>query len=242
MLADFVFQSNDMAKGKQSRDPLTLGLHGGIVLVASVVTLGTWHWGLLGLTAVHLAIDFAKSFAPKRLWAFLADQGLHLVTLAAVALWLPGLWAGGLWATGGWPAGWFADPLWTQPLWAPALMALVAGIILATRAGGFAVGLLMQDHADGAPPDGLPKGGATIGVLERGLVFLLVLAGQPGGVGFLIAAKSVLRFSTTASDRSASEYVIIGTLASFGWALATAWATIALLAHLPPIGIPPVSP
>ena len=74
---------------------------------------------------------------------------------------------------------------------------------------------------------------------ERGLIFLLLMVGQPTGVGFLIAAKSVLRFDTTAKDQSAGEYVIIGTLASFGWALLCAYGTLALLAHLPPLGILP---
>jgi len=31
--------------------------------------------------------------------------------------------------------------------------------------------------------------------------------------------------------------VIIGTLAPFGWAMAAAWATVAMLELLPPIGI-----
>lgn len=58
-----------------------------------------------------------------------------------------------------------------------------------------------------------------IGLLERGLIFALILLGQPGGVGLLIAAKSILRFGAVKDDRALSEYVIIGTLASFAWAL-----------------------
>ena len=53
----------------------------------------------------------------------------------------------------------------------------------------------------------------------------------------MIAAKSILRFNELArdaSDRRASEYVIIGTLASFAWAIATAWATAAALRALAP--------
>jgi hypothetical protein len=47
----------------------------------------------------------------------------------------------------------------------------------------------------------------------------MVLFGQAQGVGLLIAAKSILRFGAVKDDRRLSEYVIIGTLASFGWAL-----------------------
>ena len=65
---------------------------------------------------------------------------------------------------------------------------------------------------------------------------------QAAGIGFLIAAKSVLRFETTSKDQKAGEYVIIGTLASFGWALLFGYATRALLADLPPLGILPANP
>ena len=91
-----------------------------------------------------------------------------------------------------------APQLWSQGLWAaypriPPLMALAAGAIVATRAGGFAVGMLMEPFA-AATRHGLPGGGQVIGNLERGLIFLLMLTGQAQGIGFLIAAKSVLRF------------------------------------------------
>ena len=69
-----------------------------------------------------------------------------------------------------------------------------------------------------------------------------VLSFRTATIGFLIAAKSVLRFDTASRDTRAGEYVIIGTLASFGWALVAAYATLALMAALPPIGFPSVSP
>jgi hypothetical protein len=68
---------------------------------------------------------------------------------------------------------------------------------------------------------GWHKGGQYIGWLERILVMLLVLMEQPNGIGFLIAAKSILRFGEIkdASQRKVAEYIIIGTFLSFGWAL-----------------------
>jgi hypothetical protein len=48
-------------------------------------------------------------------------------------------------------------------------------------------------------------------------------------VAFLIAAKSILRFGTVQKDRAASEYVIVGTLASVGWSMVTAAILLALL-------------
>ena len=45
--------------------------------------------------------------------------------------------------------------------------------------------------------------------------------GEPTGIGFLIAAKSILRFAEIkdAIQRKVAEYTIIGTFLSFGWAL-----------------------
>jgi len=50
---------------------------------------------------------------------------------------------------------------------------------------------------------------------------LLLLMDQPNGIGFLIAAKSILRFGEIkdASQRKVAEYIIIGTFVSFAWAL-----------------------
>ena len=67
-------------------------------------------------------------------------------------------------------------------------------------------------------------GGKWIGLLERALIFVLIMAAEFQAIGFLIAAKSILRFQY-AKERSHSETVIIGTLASFGWAIVISLAT-----------------
>lgn len=226
-LADFVFQTRWIALNKR-RFPVLL-LHGAIVLATAQGALGRVDaWELLALALLHVAVDAVKARLPAPgLGAFLADQGAHLAAIAALAALRPDLWAGGLWHGA-------AD--------LPGLMAALAGAILTTRAGGFAVGLLMRPWADVELPVGLTNGGALIGFLERGLIFLLVMVDQAAGIGFLIAAKSVLRFETTSKDQRAGEYVIIGTLASFGWALIFAYATRELMASLPPIEIGTAAP
>lgn len=229
VVADFVLQTGYVALNKR-RAPVLL-LHGAIVLLTAQAALGRVDlWELPVLATLHAAIDWLKArFASSGLAAFLADQGAHLALLIALAAWRPDLWAGGFWAALG------AD-------WLPAAMVLVAGAILATRAGGFAVGMLMAPWADDDLPKGLTNGGKLIGLLERGLIFVLVMVDQPAGIGFLVAAKSVLRFETTSKDQRAGEYVIIGTLASFGWALIAAYATRLLMAALPPLGILAANP
>ena len=224
VLADFVLQTKHMAGAK--RHPGWLGLHGAIVGVTAMAATGSASVWILALVAAHLVIDLAKSFAPRGVTAFLVDQAAHGATILALALWQPGLVAGGLWG---------AFPL------LPPLMALAAGLVLATRGGGYMVGLLMEPWADQAP-EGLKRGGWLIGQLERGLILVLVLTGQAEGIGFLIAAKSVLRFSDTKDDRKISEYVIIGTLASVAWAIFAAGLTQILLNALPALGIPDLTP
>ena len=229
VLADFVFQTGWMVANK--RRMAGLAAHSTVVLVTAVVVTGGLGWGLLWLSASHLVIDAVKTRIRGGLGPFLLDQAAHLGTILALALWQPRLWAEGLWAG--------YDFL-------PPLMLVTAGALMATRAGGFVIGLLMEPFAAKLPDkinaESLPGAGRAIGQLERGLIFALVLLGQPGAVGFLIAAKSILRFGAIKDDRALSEYVIIGTLASFGWALIAAYATLAGLSHLAPLGILPVAP
>jgi Protein of unknown function (DUF3307) len=242
VLADFVFQTNWMVANK--RNPVALVAHIGVVLLMAIACIGALHPALFALAAAHMALDAAKTWGPwKGLGAFLADQALHGATLVLVALWVPDLWAQGLWGAVPEDGGWVAS-LWSgdgaTPI-LPALFAALTGLILTTRAGGFGIGMYMEPWA-AASPAGLPGGGRAIGNLERGLIFLLVMSGMPEGIGFLIAAKSVLRFGAVGDDRAISEYVIIGTLASFGWAIATSFATLWVLQYLSPLGIPDLSP
>jgi len=124
----------------------------------------------------------------------------------------------------------FQDPIKL----AVAAVILLIGWLITAPLGGAVVGRITRRYT--IPSDGLPGGGRTIGLLERTLILLLILAGEPGGVGFLIAAKSILRFdaaSKGAEDRETtqkiSEYIIIGTLASFTWAFATGFLTAEIL-------------
>lgn len=258
-LADFAFQSSWMATNK--RTPLALGLHAVIVYATLVAATGSTHPALLALALVHIAIDVGKLIltatwkTSKGFGPFMIDQGLHLASLIAVTFWLPDLWAQGLWVPGalvtGEDGGILGTGLWSSETalpvsHLPAAMVLLTGLLLATRAGGFAVGLLMEPFAPhlgkGDAGKSLPGAGRVIGHLERGLIFALVMFGQAQGVGLLIAAKSILRFGAVKDDRRLSEYVIIGTLASFGWALVAAYATLSGLSLLPPLGISRVTP
>jgi hypothetical protein len=230
VLADFVVQTGWIIR--QKRRPAVFALHVALVFVAAAVALGRWDptalvW-IAGLAILHGVIDAAKLLSRANgLTGFALDQAAHLASLAGLAILMPTLWADGYWAN-----------LLPNPHLLLDAFALFAGLVIATRAGGFAVGALLAPYHGVDLPKGLENGGFLIGLLERAMIFLLVLAGEPAGIGFLIAAKSVLRLEATFADGAkhhrAAEYIIIGTLASFGWAMAASFATVALRAALTP--------
>ncbi|OLC05631.1 MAG: hypothetical protein AUH42_07200 [Gemmatimonadetes bacterium 13_1_40CM_70_11] len=60
--------------------------------------------------------------------------------------------------------------------------------------------------------------GRMVGILERAIALTLVLLGQFGALGLIIAAKSLARFKAF-EDREFAEYFLVGTLASLLLAL-----------------------
>lgn len=63
----------------------------------------------------------------------------------------------------------------------------------------------------------MPNAGKVIGVLERILTLTFIIVSQYSAVGFLIAAKSILRYGN--NETLKTEYVLIGTMLSFGIAV-----------------------
>jgi len=121
------------------------------------------------------------------------------------------------------------------------LVFVVVGLLAAVFAAGALIGIALGPLAarvrDEAPPSaanfdtaGLVRAGLYIGWLERCLVFVFVVAGEPGAAALALTAKSVARFPAFAAGREPlAEYVLIGTLASFTLVTAMAVGTRALL-------------
>lgn len=228
LLADFPLQPRWLVEHK--RNFLVLLLHVLIATLAAAVILGRWRGEiLLVVLASHLAIDLLKTYAlPDRLWTFLADQASHLAALAVAAWWLPDSARAGLWFS-----------LLPNPADQRLLLegwTLAAGLILCVPAGGVLIAKTVKPML---PPhelaglQGVPNGGRIIGYLERALVFLLLWIDQAAGIGFLVTAKSILRFGDIkdSANRRMTEYVIIGTFLSFGWAILTSQLTLTACAN-----------
>jgi hypothetical protein len=189
-----------------------------------------------------------KLQAKDTILAFAADQLAHLAVVIAIALSLPGLAAEGLWSL---------LPGDEQAIYYVALV-FASGIVVAVPMGGIVIKKLIKPlvPTDGAvntavpktnarrktaPPvyaESLPTIGRYIGWLERGLTFAFIIARQPEGVGFLLAAKSVLRIGDLRDehDRSHAEYIIIGTFLSFGWGMVAAYVTMVAASHWVALG------
>ncbi len=78
------------------------------------------------------------------------------------------------------------------------------------------------------------KTGRIIGYLERIIILVLFLAELPTVVGFLITAKSILRYAEIKNERDKVmvEYVLIGTLLSFTIGITIAFLTTKIISNL----------
>ncbi len=240
LVGDFVLQFDWIIRRKRSL--AVLFVHVAIVTAVSALFLGALHWQILAAIFVtHFAMDAIKTYllnprtievdddtpetrTQKRrrsLRDFSLDQIVHIAVLIILADLYPNAADTGLYDLA-------APALWEGPDTFLFLMITLSGVITAVFAGGhligYAVGILAVSMD--STPRGLPSGGKVIGWLERALVVLFTLVNQPAGVGFLIATKSILRFGeatkAAVADRHVSEYIIIGTFMSFGWALLVA--------------------
>ncbi|WP_321473102.1 hypothetical protein [uncultured Paludibaculum sp.] len=189
----------------------------------SYVFLGALHWPiLLSVLAAGMAIATLARRGPlvSVAW-FTFSHCLNLAVLLGLSALFPGAAAAGWWIRG-------LAPGLAQAYFA--LLSGISGLIVCVSVGGNLIAGIMRPFTDEIRGDdiaGLAQGGRYIGWLERILVLLLVLIEQPNGIGFLIAAKSILRFGEIKEpgQRKVAEYIIIGTFISFGWALFTSVLT-----------------
>ncbi|HEX2937113.1 MAG TPA: DUF3307 domain-containing protein [Bacteroidales bacterium] len=209
LLADFVFQPQRWCDIKETRVfPRYLFYHTGIVFITSYTLSFDWSFwkAALAITLIHFVIDAFKSHTLLRTpvkYLFFIDQFLHMVTLIGIVI-LYNHWYGIH----------FLIPVETK------VVGIVAGYVLCAKPTNIIIKFLLKAFSIETPTDdptneegkSLPNAGKLIGITERFLALGLILLGQYEAVGLIIAAKSILRFNATQK----SEYVLIGTLLSFG--------------------------
>ncbi|HET8736582.1 MAG TPA: DUF3307 domain-containing protein [Pricia sp.] len=216
ILTDFTFQTDKRAKDKNRKGFKSRYLKWHVLIMFLTSWALSLHlffvFGALVIALTHWVIDGFKPHInkSKRLgrYAFFIDQGLHLSVLAAVVFFY------NRWVT--------FEPMFDVPHIEYLL------IFLAYLFCGKPANVVIKEtfiaskiEFEGVKKDDLPNAGRLIGVVERWLVLTFILIGEFSAVGFLIAAKSILRYRDGEKIFSKTEYVLIGTLLSFGLAVGT---------------------
>lgn len=214
LLGDFLLQPDSWVADKEKKKIgsvylyLHIALHG--LLAWILVGAMAFGWFALGLALSHGLIDFLKlqfqKKKTKRLW-FLADQLLHVLVLVGISLW-------------------YANRQIDLELLDQRFWIMITAILLLTKPASIiiknSISIWTPEKNDDSD-DSLQNAGNYIGMLERLFVFGFIVTGHFEAIGFLLAAKSIFRFGDLkeAKDRKLTEYVLIGTLLSFGIAILT---------------------
>jgi hypothetical protein len=210
-IGDFVLQPGKWINDKRRKKhkSVFLYLH---ILVHTIVLLiifgFNWNYWLafIIIPFSHLLIDLVKTHFENRnnsRGIFLIDQLAHLLIILGVVYLYE-------------PYHLDSDLIYSFEtlLMAFALICLIFVISIIMKV------IMSQWEVEG-DNESLENAGKYIGILERLFVFGFIVLNQWQVIGFLIAAKSVFRFGdlSKARDRKLTEYILIGTLLSFGMAV-----------------------
>ncbi|HEY5407256.1 MAG TPA: DUF3307 domain-containing protein [Ginsengibacter sp.] len=215
-IGDFLLQPEKWVKAKEEKklgawQLYTHSLLHGLLFLLLMWDINFWGWALL-ISFVHFVIDSFKLLVQKsntRRLLFFIDQFLHFISIYAIWLCYEGKY--------------FSFSFLKNEN----MLLLITLIIFLTRPVSFSIKIFISkwtpDTVAGDDALSLQSAGQYIGIFERLLVFIFMISNEWQAVGFLLAAKSVFRFGNLqeAKDRKLTEYILIGTLLSFGIAILT---------------------
>ena len=214
LIGDFLLQPTRWIVHKEANKVRSKYLYIHVILHFVLTMILLWdlqYWKLALIIAVsHYFIDLAKLYATPlfrlRSIPFFIDQVLHLAVLYTAAYY--GNLVGhtiALFEKLDWP--------------------LVTAIVFVTFPAAIIMGKLLEAMGNQIELDhkSLPNAGKYIGIIERLFVLLFIILGRWEAIGLLIGAKSVFRFNDLkeSNNRKLTEYILIGTLMSFGLAVVT---------------------
>lgn len=222
ILGDFFFQPDAWVKEKELKKLTSPKLYFHVIIHILLIfliffSLKVWLSAIV-IGVLHLLIDALKLLyqkpKTKQAWFFI-DQFLHLAVIVCYVAATTDLHIN--------------FSILQQP---NTLLYVFSALLLTTPAAVFirvVIAKFIPSQA-ASGKNSLQNAGKFIGMLERLLIFLFVCTNHFEAVGFLLAAKSIFRFGDLkeAHDIKLTEYVLIGTLLSFGIALVVALLTISV--------------
>ena len=224
--ADFVLQTKKLVQNKKQYKAGSWFLYLHCFMHAALIYLlspdkSIWIIPVI-IFVTHYCIDLLKLYRKENTFIFITDQLLHIIVI--IIIWL-------LWYQ---PADWFnkysAELFSNYDFWL-----LITAYLITIFPLSFILGYATQrwrkdiDKTADRSNTSLSEAGKWIGMFERILVLTFVITNHYEGIGFLIAAKSILRFNDIKGDhmRKEAEYVLIGTLMSFASSI-----IIGIITHL----------
>lgn len=218
IIGDFLIQPNHWVKDKEEKKHKSIYMLWHMVVHTSSLILllqfdFTYWKGILTLVTSHYVIDLIKLNlqTPKnQRLLFFADQTTHLLMIA-------------------WVIHWYEPYSIDISAWtSQSFLLLVIALLTTTVVSSIFMKVIITKWELEEDPNSasLEEAGKYIGILERLFVFGFIVMNQWQAIGFLLAAKSVFRFGdlSKAKDRKLTEYILIGTLLSFGFAIVTGLA------------------
>jgi hypothetical protein len=214
LFVDFVLQSKKLVQQKKEYKAASWFLYVHCLIQAAFVYLLSPDKSLWIIPVIifitHYLIDLWKLYQKETAVTFIADQFLHMFVL--IIVWMI----------------FFQSVNWINVVITKALInydfwLIVTAYLFTIFPLAYLLGYATQRWRKDIEQNGersatsLSEAGKWIGVFERILVLTFVINNHFEGIGFLIAAKSILRFNDIKGDnmRKEAEYILIGTLMSF---------------------------
>ena len=212
-LGDFILQTDKFNKKKEKHKLRSYHLYihcliHGLITWLLLWQLDYWYIGLL-IFITHLLIDTGKlylSTKKNQRWLFVIDQLLHILMILILA-------------TTTTTINFIVNDAVLALLWPLLLCIIFLTSPVAIMLKVFFTRWKLTEDDTGIY--GLKNAGRWIGMIERLLIFLFIITDNFSAVGLLLTAKSVFRFGdlSKAKNMKLTEYVLIGTLLSFGIAI-----------------------
>jgi hypothetical protein len=214
-IGDFYLQPLKWVEDKEKNEQKSLYLYLHMAIHGILVWIIMWDWSAWKLAVIvaliHGLIDLIKlkfqNYNTKRSW-FFVDQFLHIISILIVA---------NIYHNG------YIYINISELLNSNNLIYITGYVVLTLPLSIIIQKALIpwSELIGDADDDSLLNAGKYIGILERSFVFVFIIANRWEAVGFLLAAKSVFRFGDLkeSKDRKLTEYILLGTLLSFGIAI-----------------------